>query len=109
MKECQRKKTRMKKSRMDRGQRVVDKAEDDMGGRRGLGKVIVYRQVKPHAARRRKSITMDCASPATAGWSCERPLPRLEPALERPQLSFTWLALYRVNVDQRTARSDVGV
>ena len=55
----------MKKSRRDRGQREIDKAEDDMGGRRGLGKVIVYRQLKPHAARRRKSITVDCASPSS--------------------------------------------
>jgi hypothetical protein len=55
----------MKKSRRDRGQREIDKAEDDMGGRRGLGKVIVYRQVKPHAGRRRKSITVDCASPSS--------------------------------------------
>jgi hypothetical protein len=58
----------MEKSRTIRGQRQIDKAVGDMDGRRGLGKVIVYRQVKPHAARRRKSITVDCASPATEGW-----------------------------------------
>ena len=61
MKECQREDEDEEVKFGSRAE-AEDKAEDDMGGRRGLGKVIVYRQLKPHAARRRKSITVDCAS-----------------------------------------------
>lgn len=110
-----------KKSRINRGQGRIDKESqgmETMGGRRGLRKVIVYRQMQPHAARRRKSITrglcVTIAEPLVLGDGSARATGEIATALDLwplirvEQLSFTWLALYRVNSRSLPDLSDVG-